>query len=225
MSTIRIAITDDDGLIVKLLENFLSMQPGFEVVYTAESGDVLLSYLERATEFPDVLLLDLKMKGMDDVEVTRHLKNHFPDIKVIIVSSHYQRSFMNFMLKTGASAFLPKGVSPILLAEIIPIVHQKGIFFMEDQMEAIREQAASKTNQKSIFDNGTELSKREIDVLRLISQQKTAKEIGDALFITARTVEGHKNNLFVKTGAKNIAGLVIYAIQNNIISVEELPMI
>lgn len=225
MNTIRIAITDDDGLIVKLLENFLGMQPGFEVIFTAESGDDLISFLESAAILPDVLLLDLKMKGMDGIEVTKHLKANFPEIRIIIVSSHYQRSFMNFMLKTGASAFLPKGVSPTLLSEIIPTVHQKGIFFMEDQMEAIREQVTSKTAQKSIFDNGTELSKREIDVLRLISQQKTAKEIGDTLFITARTVEGHKNNLFVKTGAKNIAGLVIYAIQNNIISVDELPMI
>lgn len=132
---------------------------------------------------------------------------------------------MNFMLKTGASAFLPKGVSPTLLTEIIPVVHEKGVFFMEDQMEAIREQIATKSTQKSIFDNGSELSKREIEVLQLISQQKTAKEIGDTLFITARTVEGHKNNLFVKTGAKNIAGLVIYAIQNNYITVEDLPMI
>lgn len=225
MDTIRIAITDDDGLIVKLLESYLSTQKGFEVIFTAESGDDLIAFLESASVLPDVLLLDLKMKGMDGVEVTRHLKTNFSSIKVIIVSSHYQRSFMNFMLKTGASAFLPKGVSPTLLTEIIPIVHEKGVFFMEDQMEAIREQIATKSTQKSIFDNGSELSKREIEVLQLISQQKTAKEIGDTLFITARTVEGHKNNLFVKTGAKNIAGLVIYAIQNNYITVEDLPMI
>ncbi|WP_177734756.1 MULTISPECIES: response regulator transcription factor [Flavobacterium] len=225
MDTIRIAITDDDGLIVKLLESYLSTQKGFEVIFTAESGDDLIAFLESASVLPDVLLLDLKMKGMDGVEVTRHLKTNFSSIKVIIVSSHYQRSFMNFMLKTGASAFLPKGVSPTLLTEIIPVVHEKGVFFMEDQMEAIREQIATKSTQKSIFDNGSELSKREIEVLQLISQQKTAKEIGDTLFITARTVEGHKNNLFVKTGAKNIAGLVIYAIQNNYITVEDLPMI
>lgn len=225
MDTIRIAITDDDGLIVKLLESYLSTQKGFEVIFTAESGDDLIAFLESTSVLPDVLLLDLKMKGMDGVEVTRHLKTNFSSIKVIIVSSHYQRSFMNFMLKTGASAFLPKGVSPTLLTEIIPVVHEKGVFFMEDQMEAIREQIATKSTQKSIFDNGSELSKREIEVLQLISQQKTAKEIGDTLFITARTVEGHKNNLFVKTGAKNIAGLVIYAIQNNYITVEDLPMI
>ncbi|MBN9284941.1 MULTISPECIES: response regulator transcription factor [unclassified Flavobacterium] len=225
MDAIRIAITDDDGLIVKLLESYLSTQKGFEVIFTAESGDDLIAFLESASVLPDVLLLDLKMKGMDGVEVTRHLKTNFSSIKVIIVSSHYQRSFMNFMLKTGASAFLPKGVSPTLLTEIIPVVHEKGVFFMEDQMEAIREQIATKSTQKSIFDNGSELSKREIEVLQLISQQKTAKEIGDTLFITARTVEGHKNNLFVKTGAKNIAGLVIYAIQNNYITVEDLPMI
>ena len=69
------------------------------------------------------------------------------------------------------------------------------------------------------------LSEREVEVLRLICLQKTAKEIGDELYITQRTAEGHKNNLFAKTGAKNIAGLVIYAIQNQIINVSDLPMI
>jgi DNA-binding CsgD family transcriptional regulator len=76
-----------------------------------------------------------------------------------------------------------------------------------------------------VLNDESELSERETEVLRLICQQKTAKEIGDIMFITQRTAEGHKNNLFAKTGAKNIAGLVIYAIQHNIIRVDELPII
>lgn len=88
----------------------------------------------------------------------------------------------------------------------------------------IRTQISNKP-QKPVFNYGNVLSEREIEILRLITKQKTAKEIGESLFITQRTVEGHKNNLFVKTGAKNIAGLVIYAIQNHIIRMEDLPLI
>lgn len=224
MRNIRIAITDDDALIVSLLQGYLHSCEGMEVLFTANNGADLLALLAGAKTLPDILILDLKMEGMDGIEVTGHLKTNYPDIKVVVVSSHYQRSFMGFMLKTGVSAFLPKGISPIDLVEVIRTVHTQGYYFQEDQLAIVREQISSKSPKPALDEDDT-LSEREIEVLRLICQQKTAKEIGETLFLTPRTVEGHKTNLFAKTGAKNIAGLVIYAIQHNIIKVEELPVI
>jgi DNA-binding NarL/FixJ family response regulator len=226
MENIRIAITDDDALIVSLLQGFLHAQEGLEVMFAANSGNELL---ERLAEFdkerlPNILILDLKMEGMDGIEVTEHLKIHFPDIKIVVVSSHYQRSFMGFMLKTGVSAFLPKGISPVDLVEIIRVVYRQGYYFKEEQLSAVREQISSKSPKPALEEDNT-LSEREVEILRLICQQKTSKEIADILFITPRTVDGHKSNLFIKTGAKNVAGLVIYAIQHGIIRVDELPVI
>jgi len=226
MENIRIAITDDDALIVSLLQGFLHAQEGLEVMFAANSGNELL---ERLAEFdkerlPNILILDLKMEGMDGIEVTEHLKIHFPDIKIVVVSSHYQRSFMGFMLKTGVSAFLPKGISPVDLVEIIRVVYRQGYYFKEEQLSAVREQISSKSPKPALEEDDT-LSEREVEILRLICQQKTSKEIADILFITPRTVDGHKSNLFIKTGAKNVAGLVIYAIQHGIIRVDELPVI
>lgn len=224
MENISIAITDDDALIVSLLQGYLHNREGIDVVLTAGSGEELLASLASATVMPKIILLDLKMTGMDGIEVTQNIKEKYPDIKIIVVSSHYQRMFMGFMLKTGVSAFLPKGISPVELVDIIRTVHKQGYYFKDDQLATIREQIPAKSPKPVLQEEGL-LSEREIDVLRLICQQKTAKEIGDILFITQRTTEGHKNNLFAKTGAKNIAGLVIYAIQHEIIKVEELPVI
>jgi DNA-binding NarL/FixJ family response regulator len=224
MDTITIAITDDDALIVSLLEGYLQNCEGIDVAFTANGGEELLKTLGTAAILPEVLLLDLKMQGMDGIEVTERLKENYPGIKVIVISSHYQKAFMGFMLKTGVSAFLPKGISPVALVDIIRIVHRQGYYFKEDQLEVLREQIPAKS-PKPVLQEEALLSEREIEVLRLICQQKTAKEIGEMLFISQRTTEGHKTNLFTKTGAKNIAGLVIYAIQNNIIRVEELPVI
>ena len=154
-------------------------------------------------------------------DILEILKKDYPSIKTIIMSSHYKKSFMGFMLKMGASAFIPKGISPQNLLEIVKTVAQKGFYFEQDQIDIIREQVASKTPKPDLHDN-TNLSTRELEVLRLICLQKTAKEIGDELFITKRTVEGHKNNLFLKSETKNIAGLAIYAIQNNIVNVDEI---
>lgn len=224
MNPISIAITDDDALIVNLLHDFLKTQEGIEVLYTATSGEELIEKLNEAEAIPDILLLDLKMKGMTGIEVTEYLKINHPTIHTIVISSHYNKTFMGFMLKTGVVAFLPKGISPVKLIEIINEVKTRGFYFMEDQMDVIREQLSGKSPRPEL-DNNAGLSEREIEILKLISQQKTAKEIGEELFITQRTVEGHKNNLFVKTGAKNIAGLVIYALQHNIIRIENLPPI
>jgi len=221
---ITIAIIDDDALIVGLLHDYLQYREGLEVVFTAQSGAELFLKLTTANVVPQVILLDLRMEGMDGIEITQRLKADFPDIKIIIISSHYQKTFMGFILKTGAAAFLPKGISPFELVTIIHTVHKQGYYFKEDQLEVLREQIPTKV-PRPVLENTMLLSDREIEVLRYICHQKTAKEIGELMFITQRTAEGHKNNLFAKTGAKNIAGLVIYAIQHNHIKVEELPII
>ena len=223
MKNISIAITDDDSLIAQLLEGFLNGCTGYSVMFTACNGLDLIDRLKETEELPDILLLDLKMEGMDGIETTQYIRANYPSIKIIVISSHYQNSFLGFLFKTGASAFVPKGISPILLQEIIERVYNTGIYFMDDQIDSIREQIYSKAPRPDLNDTN-ELSDREKEVLKLLCFQKTAKEIGEALFITPRSVEGHKKKLFVKTGAKNFAGLVIYAIQHNIIDINKLQV-
>lgn len=224
MKNISIAVADDDSLIAGLLEDFLNNSEGYEVMFSASDGSELIAKLNESDQLPDIVLLDLKMAGMDGIAATQHLKIHFPTIKIIVVSSHYKHSFLNFMFKTGASAFVPKGISPVLLKHIIQTVHTHSVYFMEDQIACLKEKPVAKTS-RFILNNDGDLSEREIEILKLISLQKTANEIGELLHITGRTVEGHKNNLFIKTGAKNIAGLVVYAIQHDIISIDVLPRI
>ncbi|MFP9112576.1 response regulator [Flavobacterium sp. RHBU_3] len=224
MEKIPVAITDDDALIVSLLANYLDACPDVEVLFTATSGKELIDTLQSVEVLPKIVLLDLRMDGMDGIAVTEYLKAQYPSIRAVIVSSHYQKGFTGFLLKTGAAAFLPKGVSPAELLDVIRTVSRQGYYFKDEQLEALRGQISGKAPRPALQQEEL-LSERETEVLRLICMQKTAKEIGDELYITQRTAEGHKNNLFAKTGAKNIAGLVIYAIQNQVISVEELPMI
>lgn len=221
---ITITLVDDDALIVSLLKDFLGNQDAIEVCYTADSGEMLMEKLSTESALPDIMILDLNMKGINGVEVTEFLKQNYPSIKVILMTSHYKRSFMGFMLKTGVSAFIPKGISPLQLLEIIKEIYDKGFYFMEDQLGVLREQISHKAPKPTLIERN-KLTEREIEVLKLICFQKTAKEIGEKLFITPRTVEGHKSNLFIKTEARNIAGLVIYAIQNDYIEPNEIPLI
>lgn len=224
MNEIKIGIVDDDALFLSLLAAFISSHRSINVIATANNGNDMFRFLNSAEVLPEILMVDLKMQQMDGIEVTKYLQAHFPDIRLIVVSSHYQNAFLGFMLKTGVSAFIPKGVSPEDLIDIIKTVHAKGFYFMEEQIGTIREQLNGKS-PRPVFEQDKLLSDKEVDVLRLIAMQKTAKEIADILFITQRTVEGRKNSMFAKTGAKNIAGLVIYAIQNNVIHIKDLPLI
>lgn len=223
-SIIQLAIVDDEQLIVKLLEGFFTQQAETEVVLSAFSGE---DFLEQLAKFPnkiDVLLLDLRMKDLDGIEVTNLLKEQYPDIHVIVISSHYKKSFIGYMLKTGVSAFLPKGILPQQLLEIIKTVYQEGYYFLPEQVEVMRTQIAPKA-PKPKFSLKTTFTAREKEILELICQQKTAQEIADKLFITKRTVEGHKNNLLSKIGVKNTAGLIIYAIKEKIVDVNSLNIL
>jgi DNA-binding NarL/FixJ family response regulator len=222
-SIISIAIVDDEALIVMLLSDYFSKQPGIEVTFTANDGTQLIDYLRKTESLPDIVLLDLQMKEMGGIDTTAILKKEFPDMKIIIVSSYYKKSFMGYMLKLGVNAFLPKGVHPEQLVVAIEDVYTKGYYFIEEQIEVMRNQISSKAPMPC-FSVEEELSERETEILKLICQQYTAPQIVEMLYISPRTVEGHKSNLLLKTSARNLAGLVIYAVQKNIIEIDDFLM-
>ncbi|MGA6119187.1 response regulator [Sphingobacterium anhuiense] len=219
---IKIGIVDDDQLIVELLRDYLDLQLGFNVILKANSGQECLDTLANdLVSHPDVLLVDLRMKQMDGTELIKQIRDLYPVIKTIVISSHYQDSFLGFMVKNGTAAFLPKGIAAFELVRVIREVCTNGFFLLPSQVEILREQISSRAVKPKFATDL--LTDREIMIIKLIAQQKTAKEIADVLFITQRTVEGHKNNLFAKTGTKNIAGLVLFAIQQEIIDANEFP--
>lgn len=223
MNVIQIAITDDDTLTTLLLSNYLNENKSMNVLFSVVSGEELFAKLNGAEAIPDIILLGLRLRDTDGIEVAKRTRICFPKIRVIIISALYQHSFTGFMLRIGVAAFLPRGITPQELTAIIETVMQKGFYLMKEQMDTIREQISTKIARPSIEPEHV-LTRREIEILRLLCEQKTAREIADALFITQRTVEGHKNNLFAKTGVRNLAGLIIYAVKRKIILVEDAPV-
>jgi DNA-binding NarL/FixJ family response regulator len=222
-STIRLAIVDDEQLIVRLLEDFFTRSEGAEVVFTAYAGQELLDFVTEQPDRIEVLLLDLRLQEENGADIAQALRPINPALNIIIISSYYKASFIGYLLKTGVSAFLPKGILPRELLRIIHIVHEKGYYFLPEQVEAMRDQITPKAPQPK-FASPVQLTTREREILALICQQKTAREIADQLFITKRTVEGHKNNLLSKLGIKNTAGLIIYAIKEGLIDLNNIEI-
>lgn len=220
---INLAIVDDEQLIVRLLEDFFTREEATQVVFTAFEGQQLLDFLAEQPASIDVLLLDLRLQEENGADIAEQLRQSHPNLQVIIISSYYKASFIGYLLKTGVSAFLPKGILPKELLHIIQTVHEKGYYFLPEQVEVMRGQIAPKAPQPQ-FATSIQLTSREQEILNLICQQKTAQEIAEQLFITKRTVEGHKNNLLSKLGIKNTAGLIVYAIKEGLIDLNSIQI-
>jgi DNA-binding NarL/FixJ family response regulator len=220
--TTKLAVVDDEEILTQLLAKYLSEIDNFEVVLTAFDGSEFLEKLKNSEEIPEIVLLDLRMKKMDGIETINNLKKRYKDMQVIIISNHYKLSFMGYMIKNGISAFIPKGVSLEYIIEVINSVRKRGFYFTDEQINVIRSQIYNNYPEPNF--KVVELTEREKKVLELICHQYTCEEIGEQLHLAKRTIEGHRNKILAKTNMKNTAGLVIYAIRNKIIDIDDLGL-
>lgn len=218
-SKIKIILVDDEILFRKGISFLLEREKNLEIIFEASNGDELISYLQSNNNHPDIIMMDLKMPLINGIEATKIIRKDFPEIKIIALTSYDSKSFVANMIDVGAVSYLIKNATPQDLLTTINEVALKGFYYTNYILEIIKEDVLTTKKVKSNFDSNF-LTKREIEVLKLICFQKSTVEIAEQLFISPRTVEGHRNNLLLKTESKNIAGLVVYAVQNDIILLE-----
>ena len=212
---IKIILVDDEILFRKGISFLLQREENIEIIHEASNGEELVEYLNLNESKPDIIIMDLKMPILNGVEATKIIRKSFPDIKIVALTSYDTKSFIANMIQIGAVAYLIKNTTPKDLIHTINEVSKKGFYYNENVLKTIQETIVSTKNSKGNLETGF-LSPREIEILQLICLQKTTSEIADQLYLSPRTVEGHRNNLLLKTESRNIAGLVVYAIQNEI---------
>lgn len=223
-SQIKIALIDDEQLILEGVKMLLSNEKNISVCLTADNGPDFIENLGKLSkeDFPDLALVDVQMKPMNGFELVEILKEKYPELKIIILSSHYKTSILGYMVKLGVSAFLPKNSNKKTFIDAITMVNKNGVFFTAEDHQMLFSYMNSTAKKNSLFETEDELSEREKDVVKLICQEFTNNEIGEKLFISPRTVESHRQRILEKIGAKNTVGIVIYAIVNNIYSLEKI---
>ncbi len=215
--SISIAIADDEVLFRRGMRLILQDYPDIQVLFEAEHGEDLLAKIHAAPDPPDVLLLDLKMPVLGGVETARVIREQFPSISIVVLSSYVSKSFILNMIEIGAASYLSKNAPPDEVVETIRQVCSRGYYYNAMVMEVIRESMMNKPAPRHGGAGEAELTAREREVLQLICEELTTPEIGERLFISARTAEGHRNNLLSKLGCRNAAGLVVYAIQHGLV--------
>ncbi len=170
------------------------------------------SALKEIGEYrPDIVLTDINMPEMDGIELTKHIKKLYPTIKIIALSMFGERETISDMLKAGVSAYILKNTGKQELLKAIDKVANGGTFF-SDEVSAEMMRAYPETAAKEIS-----LSQREIEVIELIAQEYTNAKIAETLFISERTVETHRKNIFRKTDTKSVLGLIKYCVDKRII--------
>lgn len=217
MSDILISLADDQQLFRGGLASLIRSVPGFTLLNEAENGEVFLEQLQAGDVLPDVALIDMHMPEMNGVELNEILQKKYPGIKVLILSVYDQERFIAKMIEAGACGYLSKNCEIEELVTAINTTYKSGFYFNQTTLMAMRKASQYKAGEiKNLNNIAIELTGREKEILVLLCKEFTNAEIGEQLFISPRTVEGHRNNLLTKTGCRNTAGLVIFAIKNGL---------
>ncbi len=217
METIRILLVDDHQLFRDGIKSLLEEESHLRVVREAENGQQALNLFEE--QEIDLILCDLNMPVMGGVECVKQFRKKWPQLPILILTMADDELQIKQMLKSGASGYVLKNSSKAELILAIDSVITGELYYSPRVANIIMEDLA-KNNLANILPHsppGQLLSEREIEVLKLIANEYSNREISDKLFISVRTVDSHRRNLLQKTGAKNTAGLTRYALQHNLI--------
>ncbi len=210
---LKVFIVDDHVIFRNGLRTILNKVENFQIVGEASNGSEFIAALKHTDT--DIVLMDIKMPVMDGVEATQRALEIKPGIKIIALSMFGDEEYLQEMIRAGASGFLLKNVTRKILTHAIEVVCNGGNYYSEELLVLFTKKYFS----ESIKEDDLQITKREMEVLQLVSQGLTNQEIADKLFISKRTVDGHKNNLIIKTGSKNIVELLKFAIKNEVIKI------
>ncbi|MBO5044749.1 MAG: response regulator transcription factor [Alistipes sp.] len=212
---VRIALVDDHSLFRRGLKMLLTSYSDFEVVAEASSGEEFLELMDTAQ--PDVVFMDYSMGGMNGAETTERALERMPELKVISLTMFGDNAYYSRMASSGAKGFLLKDSEFDEVVEAVSTVCDGGTYFSALLLESISQSLRSVEGLP--INEHDMLSDREVEILVGICQGLSTQEIADRLFISKRTVDKHRANILEKSGCKNTASLVVYAIKNGLVEV------
>jgi DNA-binding NarL/FixJ family response regulator len=215
VNSIRVLVADDHSLVRAGIRLLIEEIEGVRVVGEAGNGEEALRLIEKLR--PEVVLLDVKMPGPSGFEVLKKTSEEFPDVRVIILTVHQTEEYATHAFRSGASGYLPKTAASNELETAIRTVAGGGTYVSPElETKAFRVMKAPSPKSGRTHD----LTPRQLEVLRMIAEGHSTKDIALNLNISAKTVETHRSQLMDRLGIHEVAGLVRYAIRVGIISVE-----
>ena len=211
---LQILLVDDHELFLEGIASMLSQVDTYEVIGKALNVDQAVKEINIYE--PDVVITDLNMPGKNGLELIRYLKEEQPDIKVIVLTMHHDRATVSQIMMAEAEGYLLKNASKDEFIHAIERVYEGGTHYSNEIMNIILE--SYKFEKKKVVNEAhTPLTTREIEILKLIADEKSSDEIADELSISRGTVDTHRKNIIKKTNTKNVVGLLKYGFQTGLI--------
>jgi len=213
MSKIRVLLADDHAVLREGLRSLLSLQEDIEVVGEASDGQEAVERVEQLA--PDVVVMDIAMPRMDGLEATRLLKQEHPEVQVLILTQHDNREYVFSLLQAGAAGYVLKKTSGAEVIAAIRSVFNEGAFLPP----GIAREVIDRYVQQPLEEEGhPRLTGREKEVLRLLAEGKSNKEIAELLYLSIKTVMAHRSNIMEKLDIHSRTELVKYAIRQGLVS-------
>lgn len=204
----RVVLVDDHAILMDGIKSILEKDSELEVICQASSAEQALEFLK--SNAADLVITDFHMPGMDGLAFIRILKRTLPDVKIMVLSMHDETHLVKEILRVGVHGYLLKNDSHRELLSAIRDVRQ-GKIFLSNEINRLL------VHNLQNPDEGKLLTDREREILKLIAKEFTNKDIAEELFISERTVETHRKNIFKKTGTSSLVGLIKFAYANNLI--------
>ena len=215
MSQIKVAIADDHKIFRKGVILSLRTYPNIKFVQEAEHGDELLAGLAESQ--PDVVLMDLRMPQKDGIETTKLVSKLYPNIKVLVLTMYEDERFVSHLMENGANGYLLKSADPSEIKYAILEVMSRGYYLNNFVNRVLLKKSHARAKTIPSLNSEVVLNDKEREVIRLLCMEYTAQEIAQKMEISPRTVEAIKDRLMERFGTKNTAGLVFFAVKNNLI--------
>ena len=215
MAEIKVAIADDHKIFRKGVILSLRHYSNLKFVLEAENGEELLNGISQAQ--PDVVLMDLRMPVKDGIETTKQISKLYPHISVIVLTMHEDERFVNHLMENGAHGYLLKSTDPSEIKKAITDVVSKGFYLNNFVNRILLKKSHNKSRTLPSLNTTLDVSEKERNVLNYICMEFTSIEIGEKMHISSRTVESIKEKMMERFGLKNTAGLVFFAVKNNLI--------
>jgi DNA-binding NarL/FixJ family response regulator len=215
MSQIKVAIADDHKIFRKGVILSLRIYPNIKFVQEADNGQDLLAGLAESQ--PDIVLMDLRMPQKDGIETTKEISKLYPDIKVLVLTMYEDERFVSHLMENGANGYLLKSADPAEIKKAILEVMARGYYLNNFVNRVLLKKSHARSKSIPSLNSEIVLNEKERDVIRLLCMELTAQEIAEKMEISPRTVEAIKDRLMERFGTKNTAGLVFFAVKNNLI--------
>ncbi len=218
MKTTKILIVDDHEVVRDGLKNILTSLDNISIAGEAGNGEDAVKMYSSLK--PDLVIMDISMPGMNGIEATRVIKEKDPDARILILTMHDNQEYLNQIIRSGAKGFILKNTDKEELLDAVKTVASGDNFFSKDISKLIIDNyiRTAKETEKSDAYKEVPLTKREIEILKLIASGYSNQEIANILYISYNTVDTHRKNIMHKLSIKNTAGLVRYAIEKGLIS-------